>query len=137
VGDDRRRLEVRNGADGLTVDEWRNARMRARHRRGLHRLGFRPTGHGHVTFWDWDVAPALAKTAHSEHDELLERYARLARPEAVAALRRRLVGGELIVKQAQRVMHEVFRSELRDLAGAVYREAEYWEEEGVWPVRRP
>lgn len=126
--DDRQRLEVHAGADGLVVYEWRDERMLARHRRGLHKLGFRPDAYGHVTLWEWDVGPTLATTYHSEHDEMLERYARLARPETVAALRRRLVGGELIVEHAQRVVHEVFRCEVRDLAVAVYREPEYWDE---------
>lgn len=137
--DDRQRLEVQHSGEGLVVYDWRSVRLRARHRRGLHKLGFRATAHEHVTLWDWDVAPALTATVRSEHDELLERLAQWARPESVAAARRRFVGGDLIVDQARRVLEEVYRSEVRDLAVAVYREPEYSDEEyedddQEWPL---
>ena len=126
--DDRQGLEVQGRVDGLIVYEWPGERMRARHRRGLHKLRFRATGHGHVTFWEWDVAPTLATTVHSAHDTMLEHYARYAPPERVAAMRRRFVGNELSAQHAQRVMQEVFRSELRDIAVAVYREPDDWDD---------
>ena len=124
--DDRQVLEVQHSASGLTVYEWTTARMRARHRRGLHRLGFRPRALPHVTFWDWDVAPSLSRTTYSRHDDRLRAYADWARPVHVAALSRRLVGADLIADQVQRVVDRVFRSELRDLAVAVRREPEPW-----------
>src|SRR5688500_11362421 len=68
--DDRQGLEVHGSCDGLIVYEWPDDRLRARHRRGLHKLGFRPTGPDHVTFWEWDVVPSLATTARSRHDEM-------------------------------------------------------------------
>lgn len=134
--DERQRLEVRHGGDGLIVYEWCSERMRARHRRGLHKLGFRAAAYNPVTLWEWDVAPALAATEQSEHDEMLEHFSRWARPESVAAARRRLVGDDLTVEQVGRVIQEVFRSEARDLAVAVYREPNYWDDEYDEDVER-
>lgn len=48
-------------ADGLLAFDLRG-RWHARHRRGLHRLGFRALALGGVDVWKWDVEPQLHAT---------------------------------------------------------------------------
>lgn len=48
-------------AEGLLAFDERG-RWRARHRRGLHRLGFRPVALGGTDVWQWDVEPQLQAT---------------------------------------------------------------------------
>jgi hypothetical protein len=137
--DDRQRLEVRHG-DGLLVYESPERRLRARQRRGLHRLGFRPGQLGRLTEWVWDLEAILASTDLAAFATPMERmfddWPPDARPAKVAQLRRRFGRQELLREQVQRVVHDVFRSDPTDVAIAIYREPDPWadEDEESWSM---
>jgi hypothetical protein len=124
-------------ADGLIAFDLRE-RWHARHRRGLHRLGFRPLARGGVHVWKWDVEPQLHTTDLSRFaspfESIFERE-----PSAATVLRMRtsLARDHLVREQALRVLRDVFRCEPADLAVLLVREDDAWEEEDeddVWPL---
>jgi hypothetical protein len=107
-------------------------RLRARQRRSLHRLGFRPVSTADVTTWRWDVDEAVrtASSADFPHP-LLSLYEQLdpaARPPSYARLRVKVVREELLRRMAQRVLQDVFRSVPGGLAVVGYREPDFWTE---------
>lgn len=142
VQDVRQRLTLHSSADGLCVYERPALRLRARHRRGLHRLGFRPTTYGRLTEWLWEVDAVLAATDLDAYETDIDKAGPFLLPTTRATLRHRLIRNQLVTQQAQRVVQEVFRSLPADIAVSVYREPdpwdEDWDEEGQdsWPLPR-
>lgn len=127
------RLELeRDGEDDLLVVE-AVRRLRARQRRALHRLGFRPVSSAGVTTWCWDVDEAVRTTNGADFSHpLLALYEQLdpaARPASYAPLRTRVVREGLISHVTQRVLQDVFGSAPADLAVVVYRELDLRGEE--------
>lgn len=123
-------------ADGLAAFDLRGL-WRARHRRGLHRLGFRKLAHPRVEVWLWDVEPqlratdlsAFATTFKAVHGT--ERYA-----AGLRWLRTSLARDHLVREQALRVLREVFRCEPDQLGILLVEEDDGWdhEQDDVWPV---
>ena len=113
VVDVRQRLEVERELDDLLVVEVGHGRLRARQRRELHRLGFRPTTSVRVTVWRWEVGPAALPDAWPQPHQLL---------------RTRMLTEELITKQAQAVVQEVLRSSPRDVVVVLHREPDLWDD---------
>lgn len=95
-------------ADGLLAFDV-HRRWQARHRRGLHRLGFRALALGGVAVWKWDVEPQLRTSSARDH---------------------------LVHEQALRVLREVFRCQPGALAVLLVREEDEWwdEEDDAWPL---
>jgi len=122
-------------ADGLLALDLR-ARWHARHRRGLHRLGFRALiDRGS---WLWDVEPALCTTDLSQFANPIESIfgASAAGAARVLRLRTSLARDHLVREQALRVLREVFRCEPGDLEVLLVREVDEWEDEedDAWPL---
>jgi hypothetical protein len=124
-------------ADGLLASDLRG-RWHARHRRGLHRLGFRALG-GAGT-WQWDVEPQLRTADLSRFTSPFESILGAERSAAGAArivrLRTSLARDHLMGEQALRVLREVFRCGPRDLGVLLVREDGWWggEEDEVWSL---
>ena len=123
-------------ADGLIAFDLRG-RWRARHRRGLHRLGFRSLRLGALDVWTWDVEPQLRTTDLSRFASPFES---IFRDEATAAvrvvrLRTSLARDHLVQVQALRVLREVFRCEPSDLTVLLTRQDDEWDDEDdAWPL---
>ena len=113
--------------DGLLAVDLRG-RWHARHRRGLHRLGFRPVVLGSADVWRWDVGPQLRITDLSR---FASPFAAVfgADPSGARALRLRtlLARDHLVREQALCVLREVFRCEPGDLEVLVVDDD--WEED--------
>ena len=123
-------------AEGLLAFDERG-RWRARHRRGLHRLGFRPVALGGTDVWQWDVEPQLQATDLSRFASPFESIFG-GDPSGTRALRLRtlLARDHLVREQAQRVLREVFRCEPGELSVRLVREQEQWGDEAddAWPL---
>ncbi len=126
-------------ADGLLAFDLRG-RWHARHRRGLHRLGFRAVALGGVDAWKWDVEPQLRTTDLSRFASSFESIFGDERSAAGAArvggLRTSLARDHLVREQALRVLREVFRCEPADLGVLLVREDDDWadEDDEVWSL---
>ena len=95
-------------ADGLLAFDERG-RWRARHRRGLHRLGFRPVALGGTAVWQWDVRPQLHATDLSQFASPFESIFGPGRSGPTALrLRTLLARDQLVRERAMRVLREVF-----------------------------
>ena len=132
VVDVRQRLELERDLDDLLVVEV-DRRLRARQRRELHRLGFRPVPAGRVPEWRWDLVEAVrsADPADFPHP-LLTAYARLDpadRPGSYELLRAKVVEDGLLERQVRSVVQDVFRSAPGDVAVVSYREPDLWSDE--------
>lgn len=129
--DDRQGLELCHGGDGLLVYESPGRRLRARQRRGLHRLGFRSSQLGPLTEWAWDLDAMLATADLSAFATPLEcmfdAWPPDRRPAKVAQLRTRMAREELLRQQVQRVVQDVFRSDPADVEMVISREREPWD----------
>lgn len=132
VVDVRQLLELERDLDSLLVVEV-DQRLRARQRRELHRLGFRPQSSGHTTHWRWDVSAAVRAADPAEFPHPLEKlYGRLPpeqRPRTYNLLRAKLMEDGLVARQVRNVVQEVFRSGPTDVAVVAYRPSELWDEE--------
>lgn len=124
-------------ADGLLAFDLRE-RWHARHRRGLHRLGFRAVALGGVEVWKWDVEPQLHTTDLSRFASSFESTFSDERSAArVVRLRTSLARDHLIREQALRVLRDVFRCQPGDLGVLLVREDDDWGDDGeeeVWPL---
>lgn len=122
--------------EGLLAFDLRG-QWRARHRRGLHRLGFRKLAVPRIEAWLWDVRPQLRTTDLSafatafEAVHGTERYA-----GGLRWLRTTLARDHLVREQALRVLRDVFRCEPGDLEVLHVEEEDGWEDEEdeAWPV---
>ncbi len=122
-------------ADGLLAFDERG-RWRARHRRGLHRLGFRPMALGGTDAWQWDVRPQLQATDLSRFASPFESIFGHGRSGPTALrLRTLLARDQLVREQAMWVVREVFQCEPGELAVLLVREEEQWgdEDDDAWP----
>lgn len=132
VVDVRQRLELERGADELVVVEV-DRRLRARQRRELHRLGFRPRSSGRTTHWRWDLCEAVRAADPAEFPHPLEELYRHRHPEdrprSYHLLRARLIENGLVARQVRHVVEEVFRSAPADVAVVAYRPSGLWDEE--------
>lgn len=123
-------------ADGLLAFDL-HGRWRARHRRGLHRLGFRKLALPHLEVWLWDVRPQLSRTDLSGFATTFvaihgtERYA-----NALRWLRTSLARDHLVREQAVRVLRDVFRCEPDQLGVLLVQDDDEWaeEEDDIWPL---
>ena len=123
-------------ADGLLAFDERG-RWRARHRRGLHRVGFRPVALGGTDVWQWDVRPQLRATDLSRSASPFESIFGGGRSGPTALrLRTLLAQDQLVREQAMRVLREVFRCEPGELSVLLVREQEQWGDEAddAWPL---
>ncbi|CAN5289128.1 hypothetical protein BH24ACT10_BH24ACT10_10390 [soil metagenome] len=124
-------------ADGLLAFDLRE-RWHARHRRGLHRLGFRAVALGGVEVWKWDVEPQLHTTDLSRFASSFESIFADERSAAVVVRRRTsLARDHLVREQALRVLRDVFRCHPGDLGVLLVRGDDDWgddDEEEVWPL---
>ena len=127
-------LERANGLVAFDLHQ----RWHARHRRGLHRLGFRTPGPRGV--WLWDVEPALHATDvnlfASPFESIVEVGPSAAGAARVLRLRTSLARDHLVREQALRVLREVFRCEPADLGVLLVQADDDWEdeEEDAWPL---
>jgi hypothetical protein len=125
-----RRLRLERDGDDLLVLEV-DRRLRARQRRGLHGLGFRPTGHDRVTVWHWDSRLALrdvdVSAFASPVESMFDRWEGAARAAKVESLRRYLATAQLLDDKAQRVVRDVFGSDPADVAVELVAEDEPWD----------
>lgn len=119
-------------ADGLLAFDLRG-RWHARHRRGLHRLGFRPVALGSADVWQWDVEPRLHATDLGRFASPYESIFG-ADPSGTRAVRLRtlLARNHVVSEQALRVLREVFRCEPGDLAVLLVQEDGDWDEDDGW-----
>ena len=135
IEDEEQRLRLDREDDELLVVEV-DRHLRARQRRDLHRMGFRPVAAARVTVWQWNVQEALQGIALEEFSTSFERVFDFWSPEARTAKieqhRTRLARAHLMTQQIQRVVKEVFRSRPEDLSVTLVREDEGWDEE--WGV---
>lgn len=127
-------------ADGLLAFDLRG-RWRARHRRGLHRLGFRAFALGGVDVWKWDMEQQVRTTDLSRSASPVQPMLHSKPSEVGAAivlrLRTSLVRDRLVREQALRVLREVFCCEPGDLAVQLVREdddGEDDEDDDTWPL---
>lgn len=126
-------------ADGLLAFDL-HGRWHARHRRGLHRLGFRALALGRVVVWKWDVEPQLRTTDLSRFANPFESIFGAERSAAGAArvvrLRTSLARDHLVREQALRVLRDVFRCQPSDLGVLLVQEDDAWgdEDDDVWPL---
>ena len=132
IVDIRKRLELVRDPDALLVVE-SVRQLRARQRRALHRLGFRPLADSGVTTWRWDVDEQVrtANPADFPHP-LLALYEQLDpddRPPTYAVLRVRVVTEGLISEVARQVLQDVFGSAPADIVVVTYLELDRWDEE--------
>lgn len=132
VVDVRQRLELQRDLDHLVVVEV-DHRLRARQRRELHRLGFRPVPAGRCTEWRWDLVEAVrsADPADFPHPLLsfYERVPAADRPRSYELLRTKVVEDGLVGRQVRSVVLEVFRSAPGDVAVVAYRDSALWDDE--------
>lgn len=142
VADVRQRLELERDLDGLVVIEVDRG-LGARQRRELHRLGFRPFPAVRTTVWRWDIAAAIrAADPESVSQPLLSRHDSAdpaARPPFSELVRTGLIRDELVRRQVQRVLQQVFRSALTDVTVVTCRDLEPWDEaededDERWPL---
>lgn len=126
-------------ADGLLAFDLRG-RWRARHRRGLHRLGFRALSLGGADVWQWDVGPDLRGADLSRFasplDSIFGAELSVAHAARVVRLRTSLARDHLVLEQALRVLRDVFQCEPGDLGVLLVQEDDPWEDEedDVWPL---
>ena len=120
--------------DGLLAVDLRG-RWHARHRRGLHRLGFRLVALGSQHVWRWHVEPHLQTTDLSRFASQFESIFG-ADPSGARALRLRtlLARDHLVREQALRVLREVFRCLPGDLVVLLVQEDDDWEEDDGWSL---
>lgn len=126
-------------ADGLLAFDLRE-RWHARHRRGLHRLGFRALALGGVDVWKWDVGPQLHTIDLSRFASSFESIFADERSAAVVVrLRTSLARDHVVREQALRVLREVFRCQPSDIGVLLVREDDDWgdEDDEVWPLSPP
>ena len=116
-------------ADELVASDL-HQRWHARHRRGLHRLGFRTGSNRGI--WTWDVEPALRTTDlslfASPFESLFEVEPSAAGAPRVLRMRTSLARDHLVREQALRVLREVFRCEPGDLEVLLVRDDDEWED---------
>ena len=121
-------------AEGLLAFDERG-RWRARHRRGLHRLGFRPVALGGTGVWQWDVEPQLRATDLSRPASPFVSIFGVDRSGPTALrLRTLLARDQLVRDQAVLVLREVFRCEPSELTVLLVCEQEQWGDDDVWPL---
>ena len=118
-------------ADGLLAFDL-HGRWHARHRRGLHRLGFRALSDSRI--WRWDVEPSLRTTDLSLFASPFETIFEAKPPSAAGAarvlrMRTSLARDHLVREQALRVLRDVFRCEPGDLAVLLIQEDDGWEDD--------
>lgn len=135
VVDLRQRLELEREVDDLLVLEV-DRRLRARQRRALHRLGFRPVSSGCVTLWRWEfekaargVDPAGFRHPLRAIDEGLDPS---GHPCSYERRTVRMITEEVIIQQAQQVVQDVFRSSPDEVAVVVHDEPVVWEDDEDW-----
>jgi hypothetical protein len=87
-------------------------RWRARERRGLHRLGFRPRALSRLTLWRWALSREELRAAAESHPLLTGEGPRTPVLERLALAFSR---EPLMREQLQRVLSDVFRFEPGDL----------------------
>ncbi len=108
-------------------------RWHARHRRALHRLGFRPLRSARATVWQWHAQQQLEAVDLTAFATPLESMFRAAAPDRAAAYVQRpracRATEHLILEQTQRVLRDAFRCEPGDVAVLLAREEDEWEEE--------
>lgn len=108
-------------------------RWHARHRRALHRLGFRPLRSGRAAVWHWAVKQQLESIDLAAFATPMESAFAAARPERAAVyvqqLRTVLATEHLIREQTQRVLRDAFRCEPGEVAVLLAREEDEWEED--------
>lgn len=100
--DDRSVLLFR-GSDLLAVAE-RPRVWRARHRRELHRLGFRPRARPHCVMWEWTVPDDALKCEASQL-----RNNDVAEPRVMHRLRTGFTRHRLLGERSVVVLRDVFR----------------------------
>lgn len=131
IHDEQQRLRLENEFDHLVVREV-DRTLRARQRRALHRMGFRPITRAHVTVWRWDVEAAVRRVDledfRTSFERVFDAWPAEARPAKVEQVRLRRARTHLVTAQAQRVVRDVFRSQPQDLRVAIYREPDYQDE---------
>jgi len=114
-------------AEGLLAFDLRG-RWHARHRRGLHRLGFRIVAPGGVQVWTWEVEPQLHTTDLSR---VASSFASIFADErsagVVVRLRTSLARDHLVREQALRVLRDIFRCQPGDLRVLLVREDADWD----------
>ena len=121
---------VRDGQHLLAVEQ--PGRWRARHRRGLHRLGFRPLAARGRTVWWWDVQQQLRDLDLDSFADPAEAVVARATPgrrqRQVLLLRTLLATEQLMLDQAQRVLRDVFRAAPGEIAVLLVpvEEVAYW-----------
>lgn len=123
-------------ADGLLAFDL-GGRWRARHRRGLHRLGFRKLDLPRIDVWLWDVEPQLRSTDLSAFATAFEAVHGTERyVAALRWLRSSLARDHLVREQALRVLRDVFPCEPADLHVLLVQEDDEWEDEedDAWPL---
>ena len=118
-------------ADGLLAFDL-HGRWHARHRRGLHRLGFRALSDSRI--WRWDVEPPLRSTDLSLFASRFESIFEATPPSAagearVLRMRMSLARDHLVREQALRVLRDVFACEAGDVGVLLVREDDEWEDE--------
>ena len=124
-------------ADGLMAFDLRG-QWHARHRRGLHRLGFRALSGSSI--WVWDVEPPLRTTDLSLFASPLESiYGAFPTAAArVLQLRTTLARDHLVREQALRVLREAFRCQPDELGVLLVRQDDEWaddeDEDDAWPL---
>ncbi len=129
-------------ADGLLAFD-AHRRWHARHRRGLHRLGFRGLDLGRTTVWMWDVQPQLRATDLGRFagpfEAVLASAASAASVAAAARIQRArtsLARDHLVREQTMRVLRNVFRCRPEDLAVLLVREDFGLDEDDAWALPR-
>lgn len=132
IEDDEQRLRLERDGGELVVVET-DRQLRARQRRDMHRMGFRPTTAVSVTVWQWDVQDALQRVDLRDFatpfEKVFDAWDPAARPAKLQQLRTRLASAHLLREQTQRVVREVFRSRLQDLSVTLVEETEWWDED--------
>jgi hypothetical protein len=106
VAHDGCRVALLRDADTLAVLE-RDGAWRARHRRELHRLGFRSRPHPHGRIWEWTV-PEQALQLERSHQRGFGDSSLSLHP-AVRRLRTALAQDRLLGERAVVVLRDVFR----------------------------
>lgn len=132
VVDDAQRLQLHWDGHELSIVEM-DRRLRARQRRSLHRMGFRPLTAAHVTLWHWDVRDALRRIDlrdfSTPFEKVFDACDPATRQQRIEQLRTRHARAHLLTEQTLRVVREVFCSQPQDLSVNVLREREWWEDE--------
>ncbi|MCU1592214.1 MAG: hypothetical protein JWP11_3470 [Frankiales bacterium] len=103
---------------------------RARHRRGLHRLGFRPVVSRGIAVWQWRPTDELIAEELRTKPALPDDVATTAFLKTLNII---LVSDELLQDQALRVLRDVFRCPPSDLRLQVPQEHEDdWRDAAGW-----